>query len=358
MAQQTLEVTQATTLKEKPNPATLEFGKQFSDHMFMMDYTSDEGWHDPRIVPYQPLTLDPAAMVFHYGQTVFEGLKAYRSNDGDIRLFRPEENFRRLNQSCDRLCIPKVNEEAMLDYLKELVKLDKEWIPTNAGTSLYVRPFIISTEATLDVSPARTYTLMVILSPVGSFYKGGIDPVSIFVEDEYTRAAPGGTGNAKTAGNYSGAYKAQNRAADHQKAQVLWLDGVEKKYIEEVGSMNVFFKIDGEIHTPALNGSILEGITRKSVIELLESEGMPVRERKISIEEVIAANESGSLQEVFGTGTAAVISPVGRLEYKGHDYVINDGAMGETARWLHETLVGIQTGELEDPFGWSVLIEG
>ncbi|QQK81460.1 branched-chain amino acid aminotransferase [Salicibibacter cibi] len=358
MTQQTLEVIQATTLKEKPNPATLAFGKHFSDHMFMMDFTSDEGWHHPRIVPYQPLTLDPASMVFHYGQTVFEGLKAYRSNDGDIRLFRPEENFKRLNQSCDRLCIPNVNEEAMLDYLKELVKLDKEWIPTDSGTSLYIRPFVISTEATLDVSPSRTYTLMVILSPVGSFYKGGIDPVSIFVEDEYTRAAPGGTGNAKTAGNYSGAYKAQNRAADHQKAQVLWLDGVEKKYVEEVGSMNVFFKIDGEIHTPVLNGSILEGITRKSVIELLESEGMPVRERKISIDEVIAANESGNLQEVFGTGTAAVISPVGSLEYKGYDYVINDGAMGETASWLHETLVGIQTGELEDPLGWSVLVKG
>ncbi|QDI91910.1 branched-chain amino acid aminotransferase [Salicibibacter halophilus] len=357
MAQQTLEVTQATTLKEKPDAATLEFGKHFSDHMFMMNYTSEEGWHHPRIVPYQPLTMDPSAMVFHYGQTVFEGLKAYRSSDGHVRLFRPEENFRRLNQSCDRLCIPTVNEEAMLDYLKEYVKLDKEWIPSEPGTSLYIRPFIISTEPTLDVSPSRTYTLMIILSPVGSFYKGGIDPVSIFVEDEFTRAAPGGTGNAKTAGNYSGAYKAQNRAAGHQKAQVLWLDGVEKRYIEEVGSMNVFFKIDGEIHTPALNGSILEGITRKSVIELLESEGMPVRERKISIDEIIAANESGSLQEVFGTGTAAVISPVGGLEYKDRDYVINNGEMGETASWLHETLVGIQTGELDDPFGWSVVLE-
>ncbi|AXF56243.1 branched-chain amino acid aminotransferase [Salicibibacter kimchii] len=358
MTQKILEVVQTTILKEKPDPSTLEFGKHFSDHMFMMDYTSEEGWHQPRVVPYQSLTLEPAAMVFHYGQTVFEGLKAYRSSNGDIRLFRPEENFKRLNQSCDRLSIPKVNEEAMLEYLKEFVKLDKDWIPKEKGMSLYIRPFIISTEATLDVSPSRAYTLMIILSPVGSFYKGGIDPVSIFVENEYTRAAPGGTGNAKTAGNYSGAYKAQERASSHKKDQVLWLDGVEKKYVEEVGSMNVFFKINDEIHTPALNGSILEGITRKSVIELLESEGMSVCERSISIDEVIAANENGSLQEMFGTGTAAVISPVGRLEYKGRDYEINNGKMGETASWLHETLVGIQTGALDDPFGWSIEVNG
>ncbi|SDJ02431.1 branched-chain amino acid aminotransferase [Natribacillus halophilus] len=357
MVQQTLEVVKATELKEKPDPATLKFGRQFSDHMFMMDYSAVDGWHQPRVVPYQPLELDPSAMVFHYGQSVFEGLKAYRSADGNILLFRPEENFRRLNESCDRLCIPQVNEEAMLEYLKELVKLDKDWVPSEVGTSLYIRPFIISTEPTLDVSPARAYTLMIILSPVGSFYKGGIDPVGIFVEDEYTRSAPGGTGYAKTAGNYSGAYKAQERASTHGKAQVLWLDGVEKKYIEEVGSMNVFFKINGEIHTPALSGSILDGITRKSVIELLESNGMNVRQRQISMDELIAANEAGSLQEVFGTGTAAVISPVGRLEYKGQDYVINGSEMGETARWLHETLVGIQTGEQEDPFGWTIVLE-
>ncbi|MBB6450283.1 branched-chain amino acid aminotransferase [Geomicrobium halophilum] len=357
MAQQTLEVLQSTDLKPKPDSSELAFGKYFTDHMFMMDYAADKGWQRPRIVPYQPLTMDPSAMVFHYGQTVFEGLKAYRMSDGDIRLFRPEENFKRMNHSSERLSIPPIDEDLMLDYLKELVKLEKEWIPTEPGTSLYIRPMIISTEESLNVAPSNTYTFMIILSPVGSFYKEGINPVGIFVEDEYTRAAPGGTGNAKTAGNYCAAYKAQERATANNKAQVLWLDAIEKKYIEEVGSMNVFFKIDGEIHTPVLNGSILEGITRKSVIELLEHLEMPVQERQISMDEVIAAHEAGTLQEVFGTGTAAVISPVGSLQYKDQDYVVNNGKMGETAKQLYETLIGIQTGRLKDPFGWTVMLE-
>ncbi|GAK05981.1 branched-chain amino acid aminotransferase [Geomicrobium sp. JCM 19037] len=354
MTQQTLEVIPTTTKKAKPDPHALGFGKYFTDHMLMIDYHTDKGWFRPRIVPYEPLTLDPAAMVFHYGQTVFEGLKAYVGDDGTVRLFRPEENMQRLNRSNDRLSIPPLDEEAVLSYLKELVTIEKDWIPTADGTSLYIRPFVISTEANLSVAPSQTYTFMVILSPVGSYYPEGMNPVSIFVEDHYTRAAPGGTGSAKTAGNYSAAYKAQDRATAHKRSQVLWLDGLEKKYIEEVGSMNVFFKIDGEIHTPAINGTILEGVTRKSVIQLLESWDMPVHERRISLEEIRAAHQIGTLEEVFGTGTAAVISPVGLLQYMDEELTINNYETGETAQKLYDTITGIQTGRIEDPFGWTV----
>ncbi|GAK13186.1 branched-chain amino acid aminotransferase [Geomicrobium sp. JCM 19039] len=354
MTQQTLEVIPTTSKKAKPDPHALGFGKYFTDHMLMIDYHTDKGWFRPRIVPYEPLTLDPAAMVFHYGQTVFEGLKAYVGDDGTVRLFRPEENMQRLNRSNDRLSIPPLDEEAVLSYLKELVTIEKDWIPTADGTSLYIRPFVISTEANLSVAPSQTYTFMVILSPVGSYYPEGMNPVSIFVEDHYTRAAPGGTGSAKTAGNYSAAYKAQDRATAHQRSQVLWLDGLEKKYIEEVGSMNVFFKIDGEIHTPAINGTILEGVTRKSVIQLLESWNMPVHERRISLEEIRAAHQIGTLEEVFGTGTAAVISPVGLLQYMDEELTINNYETGATAQKLYDTITGIQTGRIEDPFGWTV----
>ncbi|WP_062047062.1 branched-chain amino acid aminotransferase [Bacillus sp. JCM 19034] len=352
----TLHIEQVAKRKTIPNTSELVFGKHYSDHMFLMNYEEGKGWFDPRIVPYQPISLDPAAMIFHYGQTVFEGLKAYRTDDDQILLFRPEENVKRLNRSSERLSIPKVNVEEVLQYLKELVKLDQEWIPTEEGYSLYIRPFIISTEPNLSVAPSKTYTFMIILSPVGSYYKEGIQPVRIHVEENYTRAVKGGTGFAKTAGNYSAAYKAQEKATEEGYSQVLWLDGIEKKYIEEVGSMNVFFKINGEVITPKLNGSILEGITRKSIIELLNSWEMKVSERQISIEELFAAYEKGEVEEVFGTGTAAVISPIGEMKWKDRQIIINNRQTGELAKKLYSTLTRIQTGKESDPFGWVVKV--
>ncbi len=358
MTTQSLEIMKCTHEKQKPNVDELAFGKYFTDHMFIMDYAEDKGWYSPRIIPYQPLTLDPAAMVFHYGQTVFEGLKAYRSKtDDNVRLFRPKDNFTRLNLSSDRLSIPPIDEQQVLDYLKELIRLDKQWIPTEPGTSLYIRPFIISTEPNLSVAPSQSYKFMMILSPVGAYYAEGMAPVGILVEERYTRAAPGGTGMAKTAGNYCAAYKAQEKAVAKQKAQVLWLDGKEKKYIEEVGSMNVFFKINGIVHTPELSGSILDGVTRRSVIELLKSWEVPVEERRISINEIIDASETGALEEVFGTGTAAVISPVGELLWQEQSIVVNHNETGALAARLYDALTGIQTGAVDDPFGWTTVLE-
>ncbi|MBM7716852.1 branched-chain amino acid aminotransferase [Siminovitchia sp. FSL H7-0308] len=343
--------------KEKPAFSSLQFGKTFTDHMFVMDYTEDQGWHHPRIVPYQPITLDPAATIFHYGQTVFEGLKAYLSENEEVFLFRPEENIKRLNRSCERLCIPQVDEEIALEALQKLVDIDREWIPNVEGMALYIRPFIISTEPNLDVTPSKSYTFMIILSPVGAFYKEGINPVKIAVEQEYVRAVRGGTGNAKTAGNYAGAMLAQKQSGKSGYSQVLWLDGKENKYIEEVGSMNVFFKINGEVVTPELSGSILEGITRKSVIELLKHWNVPVSERKISIDDIYDAYKNGQLEEAFGTGTAAVISPIGELFWKSEKLIINDGKTGELAKKIYDALTGIQTGKVEDPFGWRVTVQ-
>lgn len=342
--------------KEKPKADALEFGTTFTDHMFVMDYSSEKGWYDPRIIPYQPLTLDPATIVFHYGQMVFEGLKAYLGEDGSIRLFRPEKNMERLNHSNERLCIPKIDEEFALEALKKLLQIEKDWIPSAEGTSLYIRPFIIATEPTLNVTPARTYRFMIILSPVGSYYKEGINPVNILVENKYVRAVSGGTGTAKTAGNYAASLKAQEKAEKQGYSQVLWLDAVEKKYIEEVGSSNIFFKIDGEVITPALSGSILPGVTRDSIIQLLNHWGIFVNERQISIEEVQRAYENETLEEVFGTGTAAVISPVGELNYKGEKWIVNHGKTGELAKKLYDELTGIQLGKLEDPFDWTLKI--
>src|SRR5699024_9752240 len=273
----------------------LEFGRVFTDHMFMMDYNDKSGWHDARIVPYAPLTLDPSAMVLHYGQTVFEGLKAYVTSDGEAQLFRAEKNIERLNRSNDRLCIPQIDEEFALKALKKLVAIEKDWIPNVAGTSLYIRPFVISTEPYLGVVPSQNYQFIIILSPVGAYYKEGINPVKIAVEDEYVRAVLGGTGEAKTGGNYAASLKAQENIADEGFAKVLWLDGVERKYNEEVGSMNVFFKIDGEVVTPKLTGSILEGVTRNSVLKLLKHWNIPLVERKISIDELYEAYKAGVL---------------------------------------------------------------
>lgn len=349
-----IETILSSNLKQKPEAKQLEFGTIFTDHMFIMDYTEGRGWHDPRIIPYQPISLDPAAMVFHYGQTVFEGLKAYLAEDGEVYLFRPDRNFKRLNQSNARLCIPSVDEDLALEALKQLIKIDREWVPKAEGTSLYIRPFIISTAPHLGVSPSEKYQFMIILSPVGSYYKEGIHPVKISVEQNYVRAVAGGTGEAKTGGNYANGLKAQEEAAELGYTQVLWLDGKENKYIEEVGSMNVFFKINGEIITPALNGSILPGITRDSIIHLLKHWNIPVIERRISIDEIYQLYREGLLEEAFGTGTAAVISPIGEFLWKGEKLVINSGEVGNLTKELYDTLTGIQNGTESDPFGWRI----
>lgn len=356
MKNEDISIQLSTTRKEKPAFDQLQFGTIFTDHTFIMDYKEGQGWYDPRIVPYGPITLDPAAIIFHYGQTVFEGLKAYITKDEEVLLFRPEQNMKRLNRSSERLCIPAIDEQLALEGLKKLIQIDRDWIPTLEGTSLYIRPFIISTEPHLGVSASKEYRFMIILSPVGAYYKEGINPVKIMVEEEFVRAVIGGTGNAKTAGNYAGALKAQEIAEKDGYAQVLWLDGKDHKYIEEVGSMNVFFKINGEVVTPATNGSILEGITRKSVIELLEHWGIPVSERKIAIDELYKAYQNGELEEAFGTGTAAVISPIGELFWQGKKMVINNGETGKLSNRLYDTLTGIQTGTVEDPFGWTVKV--
>jgi branched-chain amino acid aminotransferase len=349
-----IQITKSENKKEKLPADQLIFGRTFTDHMFIADYTEGVGWHDQRIVPYQPITLDPSATILHYGQTVFEGMKAYLSDDGIVRLFRPEENMKRMNNSCERMSMPKIDEVNALEALKALIEVDKEWIPAEPGTSLYIRPFMIATEAHLGVSAALTYSFIIIMSPVGSYYKEGIHPVKILVESNYVRAVAGGTGTAKTAGNYASSLKAQETADHEGYAQVLWLDGIERKYIEEVGSMNVFFKIDGEVVTPALNGSILDGITRKSIIQLLKHWDVPVTERKVSMDEIREAYRTGKLNEAFGTGTAAVISPIGELNWKGELFYVNNGETGELSKKLYNTLTGIQKGTLTDPFGWVV----
>lgn len=343
-------------LKVKPDKASLGFGKYYSDYMFEMDYQSEKGWHNPRIIPYAPLTLDPAATVFHYGQAIFEGLKAYKAADGTIQLFRPEKNMKRLNDSCKRLCIPQIDEEFLLSAIKQLILTEKDWVPDEEGTSLYIRPFIFATEAYLGVRPAREYKLLVILSPSGAYYGDQLSPVKIYVEEKYVRAVIGGVGHVKTAGNYAASLKAQEEAEANGYAQILWLDAKENKYVEEVGSMNIFFKINGEVVTPQLNGSILPGVTRDSVIELLKYWKVPVREAKISIEEVFAAHERGELEEVFGSGTAAVISPVGELNWKGATITINNKQIGQLSQKLYDEMTGIQLGKKEDPFNWIVKV--
>ena len=340
--------------KAKPaDQSRLGFGQYFTDHMFLMDYDKGQGWHDARIVPYAPLSIDPAAMILHYGQEVFEGLKAYHAKDGRTLLFRPQENFKRLNNSNERLCIPPIDEEFMLKALVKLIETDKSWIPTLPGTSLYVRPFIIAIDPHLGVHPAGHYYMIIILSPVGAYYPEGLNPVKIYVETKYVRAVRGGIGYAKTGGNYAASLKAQDEAESQKYTQVLWLDGVERKYIEEVGTMNVFFKIDGEIVTPMLQGSILPGITRKSSIELLKSWGIPVTERRLSVDELAKAYDEGKLEEAFGTGTAAVISPIGELKWGDKHMEINGGKIGPLSQRLYDTLTGIQWGDTPDPFGWS-----
>ncbi len=341
-------------LPDRDNP--LIFGTIFTDHMFIMDYVSGQGWIDPRIVPYAPLSLEPSAMVFHYGQELFEGLKAYKAEDGRILLFRPECNAKRSNDTCERICIPTIPEEDYVQAIKALVGMDAAWIPDKPGTSLYIRPFIIATDPFLGVRPSATYKFMIILSPVGAYYPEGLNPVKIWIEEEYVRSVRGGLGEAKAGANYVASLKAQVKAHDEGYSQVLWLDGVERKYIEEVGAMNIFFRIRDKVVTPMLNGSILPGITRKSCIELCKLWGYEVEERRISAEELFVAAQNGDLQEVWGTGTAAVISPVGHLRKGDTVAQIADGGIGLLTQKLYDTITGIQLGRLADPAGWVTAV--
>ncbi len=343
--------------KTKPDFNNLPFGKYFTDHMFAMDYFEGEGWQNPRILPYDQFLIGPAAMVFHYGQAVFEGLKAYKAEDGRTLLFRPSMNFKRLNQSNDRMCIPRIDEEYALYALKELLKVDADWIPDAENTSIYIRPFIIATEESLGVHSAYSYRFMIIMSPVGPYYKNGFAPIKIMVEDEYVRAVKGGVGFTKSSANYAISLKGQEKAHKEGYEQVLWLDGVERKYVEEVGSMNVFFCIDGKVVTPELNGSILPGITRSSVIQLLKSWGVAVEERKLAIEEVFEAHEKGILTEAFGSGTAAVISAIGDLRMGDRRIILSDGKIGDLTQKIYDTMTGMQYGRVKDEFGWVETVE-
>ncbi len=344
--------------KEKPaDQSKLGFGRIFTDHMYVMDYHEGQGWHDPRIIPYQPICLEPSAMVFHYAQEMFEGLKAYHTEDGRVLLFRPDRNIQRAENSCKRLCIPPVPQEDFLNALKTLVSVEKDWIPTAPGTSLYIRPFIIATDESLGVHPSHSYKFIIILSPSGAYYASGLDPVKIWIEDDYVRAVRGGIGEAKAGGNYAASLKAQEKSDAEGYAQVLWLDGVERKYIEEVGSMNIFFKIAGKVVTPQLNGSILPGVTRATCLDLCRAWGMEVEERRVSVDELVAAARNGSLEECWGSGTAAVISPVGALRYGNDVMEIAGGGIGPVSQRLYDTVTGIQTGRLEDSYGWTVEVK-
>ena len=352
-----ISITKTACPKEKPDSSTLGFGKIFTDHMFMMDYNSEKGWYNARIIPFAPISLHPASTVLHYGSEIFEGLKAYRRADGQVQLFRPMENIRRLTNSAERLCLPQIPEEDALEALTAFVQCEQDWTPSAPGTSLYLRPFLYGNDETLGVHAVHNATFVIIASPVGSYYKEGINPVKIMIEDQDVRAVRGGTGYAKCGGNYAASNRAGKRAEEQGYSQVLWLDGVERKYIEEVGAMNVMFKIAGEIVTPMLTGSILPGITRKSCIEVLKKEGYTVHERLLSIDELKAAMENGTLEEAWGCGTAAVVSPIGELFYQGVHYPVNNGQIGEVTQHLYDTLTGIQWGRVEDTFGWTMPLD-
>lgn len=342
------------TLKEKPDQKNLGFGKYMTDYMFICDWSKEQGWHDARIVPEGPIEMDPACMVLHYAQETFEGLKAYRTEEGKIQLFRPNMNAKRMIRSNERLCMPAFPEENFVEAIKALVNVEKDWVPSEPNTSLYIRPYMFATEAALGVHMASAYKFMIICSPVGAYYASGLDPVKIMVEDEYVRAVAGGTGFTKCGGNYAGSIAGQMKAEKLGYEQVLWLDGNERKYVEEVGSMNIMFKIDGEIWTAPIEGTVLPGVTRDSMIHILRDWGYTVREERLSIDDLMAAGHDGKLEEVFGTGTAAVISPVGQLRYKDDVVVVNDNKTGELTQKLYDTLTGIQWGKLEDKYGWTV----
>ena len=347
-----IKITKTENPGTMPPESTLGFGKCFSDHMFVMDYEEGKGWHNARIVPFGRISLHPASTVLHYGAEIFEGLKAYRTAEGNVQLFRPIENIRRMNRSAERMCLPEIDEDMALEILETFVRVEERWVPSSFGTSLYLRPFLFGNDESLGVHTVKRATYMIIASPSGSYYAEGINPVKIMIESEDVRTVRGGTGYAKCGGNYAASTRAGERANKKGYSQVLWLDGVERKYIEEVGAMNVMFKIDGEIVTPMLTGSILPGITRMSCIQVLRDMGYKVSERLLSVDELIAALRDGKLEEAWGCGTAAVVSPIGRLMYEDVEYVINGEAIGEVTQKLYDTLTGIQWGKIDDKFGW------
>ncbi|MCR5113727.1 MAG: branched-chain amino acid aminotransferase [Acholeplasmatales bacterium] len=352
-----IKITKTATPKAKPTGA-LGFGQHFTDHMFMMDWNEGEGWHDARIVPYGPIPMSPASTAFHYGAEIFEGMKAYHVGNGEVKLFRPYENAKRMNSSAERLCLPQLNEDDFVQAVNAVVNLDRDWVPTDPGTSLYVRPFMIGDDHTLGVHGVHHAIFMVILSPVGSYYKEGLNPVSIVIEKDDVRVAgKGGTGYTKCGGNYAASTRAGKKAELKGYSQVLWLDAVERKYIEEVGSMNVMFKINGEVVTPALVGSILPGITRKSCLEVLKDRGIPAVERRISVDELEQAIKDGTLEEAFGTGTAAVISPIGKFVIDGKEYTVADGGIGKVSQMLYDEITGIQSGKKDDKHNWTYTVK-
>jgi branched-chain amino acid aminotransferase group II len=351
-----IRINRSTTRKPKPKDGDLGFGQIFTDHMFLADFQEEKGWYDPRVEPYGPLSLDPATAVLHYAQAIFDGLKAFRGVDGKIRLFRPQKHVERMNNSARRLCIPPLDPDLALQSLVRVVDIDRDWVPSTVGTSLYIRPTIIASEAFLGVRPAKSYIYFVILSPVGAYYPEGMAPVKILVVDKYVRAVDGGVGGAKTSGNYAASLFASDEAKHEGFTQVLWLDGVHRKYLDEVGTMNIMVKIGHEIITPPLTGTILPGVTRDSSLALLRKWGLTVSERQVSIDEVVEAHERGKLDEVWGTGTAAVISPVGELAYQGRKMVINGGKIGPLTQRLYDAIVAIQYGQAPDPDGWTLTI--
>jgi branched-chain amino acid aminotransferase len=351
-----IRIVKATTLKQKPRDADLGFGQIFTDHMFVADFQEEKGWYDPRVEPYGPLAMDPAAAVLHYAQAIFDGLKAFRGVDGQVRLFRPQKHVERMNLSAQRMCIPPLDPELALASIVTLVGIEKDWVPKTVGTSLYVRPTIVANEPFLGVRPAKSYIYFVILSPVGAYYPEGMAPVKIRVEERYVRAVEGGLGGAKTGANYAASLMAGEDAKHEGFTQVLWLDGVHRRYIDEVGTMNIMIKIGDEVVTPPLSGTILAGVTRDSVLTLLRDWGVRVSERQIGIDEVVGAHKKGTLAEVWGTGTAAVISPVGELAYRGEKMVVQGGGIGPLTKRLYDAIVGIQYGTAPDPYGWTVKV--
>jgi len=349
-----IRITRTPIRKDKPRDRDLAFGNVFTDHMFVMDFQEEKGWYDPRVEPYGPFALDPATAVLHYGQSLFEGLKAFRGKDGKIRLFRPDKHVARINRTAERMCIPTFDPDMVLKSWTTLVDIDRDWVPSAVGTSLYIRPTVIASEPFLGVRPAKEYLYYVILSPVGAYYPEGMAPVKIKVIDRYVRAVPGGLGEAKTAANYAASLYAAEEAKHEGFTQVLWLDGVHRKYIEEVGTSNIMLRIADEVITPPLAGTILAGVTRDSALVLAREWGLRVSERAITIDEVIEAAHRGTLQEVWATGTAAVISPVGELAYKDERIPINGGRTGPLAQRLYDTIVSIQYATAPDPHGWTV----
>lgn len=334
------------------DPNQLGFGRYFTDHMFFMDYNPQQGWYNPRIEPRRDLVLSPSTMVLHYGQQVFEGLKAYRGNDGGVYLFRYQNNWKRLNTSCQRMVIPTVDPEIVTAGMKKLIEIDQSWIPKSEGCALYIRPTIIATDPFLGVRPSETYLFYILMGPVGAYYPEGFNPISIYVSDKYVRAVAGGTGEAKTSGNYSGSLAAQKEAREAGCSQVLWLDARERKYVEEVGTMNIFFRIKDELVTSPLTGSILPGNTRNAVLEIAKEWGINIVERKLSIDEVVDAQRNGTLKEIFGCGTAAIIAPVKQFLYKGQEFQVGDGNTGELADRLYKYILDLQYARIEDSHGW------